>query len=181
MLLQRGPFGVIIQYLPFSLTTSTPFMVALSRPFPDGTNERSAKRQGRSVVTSTSSYSSPLRLLASPLPDLIRSVRGMGSYPLARACNVATAAAGRSSLRPTAGPSLLLRPHHQCSPVTYVTGDLAGGALPFHPEMRSDAARHEEGRNAAPFHGKIRLGRSIATTRCSSGMRFRIRSAGCEQ
>jgi hypothetical protein len=29
-------------------------MVALSRPFPDGANERSAKRQGRSFVTSTS-------------------------------------------------------------------------------------------------------------------------------
>src|SRR5262249_27260416 len=79
------------------------------------------------------------------------------------------------------GPSLLLRPHHQCAPVTYVTGDLAGGALPFHPEMRSDAARHEEGRNAAAFHDKIRLGRSIASTCCSSGRRSSIRSAGCEQ
>src|SRR6516225_1050930 len=56
MLLQRGPLGVMIQYLPFSLTTSTPLMVALSRPFPDGTNERSAKRQGRSFVTSTSDW-----------------------------------------------------------------------------------------------------------------------------
>src|SRR5262249_5469261 len=36
----------------------------------------------------------------------------------------------RTGLRPTADPSLLLRPHHQCPPVTYVTGDLAGGALP---------------------------------------------------
>jgi hypothetical protein len=52
MLLQMGPLGVVIQYLPFSLTASTPFMVALSRPFPDGANERSAKRQGRSFVTS---------------------------------------------------------------------------------------------------------------------------------
>jgi hypothetical protein len=50
MLLQRGPLGVVIQYLPFSLTTSTPFMVALSRPFPDEANDWSAKRQGRSFV-----------------------------------------------------------------------------------------------------------------------------------
>jgi hypothetical protein len=28
-MLQRGPLGVVIQYLPFSLTTSTPFIVAL--------------------------------------------------------------------------------------------------------------------------------------------------------
>jgi hypothetical protein len=71
-LLQIGPLGVVIQYLPFSLTTSTPFMVALSRPFPDGANERSAKRQGRSFVTSTSSYSNPLRLHAS-LPEHLHS------------------------------------------------------------------------------------------------------------
>jgi hypothetical protein len=59
------PVGVVIQYRPFSLETSTPFMVALSRPFPDGANERSAKRQGRLFVTSISSCSSPLPLPAS--------------------------------------------------------------------------------------------------------------------
>jgi hypothetical protein len=36
--------------LPFSLTTSTPFIVALSLPSPDGTNVRSARRHGRSLV-----------------------------------------------------------------------------------------------------------------------------------
>src|SRR5262249_42674747 len=51
IMLQRGPLGVMIQYLPFSLTTSSPFMVALSPPLPNGTNERFAKRQGRSFVT----------------------------------------------------------------------------------------------------------------------------------
>jgi|SRR6516162_7816266 len=69
MLFQRGPLGLVIQYLPFSLTTSTPLMVALSRPFPDGTNERSAKRQGRSFVTSTSDCPNP-RQLPALLPDL---------------------------------------------------------------------------------------------------------------
>jgi hypothetical protein len=37
-----------------------PLMVALSRPFPDGTNERSAKRQGRSLVTPTSAHTQRL-------------------------------------------------------------------------------------------------------------------------
>jgi Bacterial regulatory proteins, luxR family len=32
MLLHSGPLGVMVQYLPFSFTTSTPFMVAFSRP-----------------------------------------------------------------------------------------------------------------------------------------------------
>jgi len=64
MLLQRGPLGVMIQYLPFSLTISTPLMVALSRPFPDATNERFAKRQGRSFVTCTSQSSSASRFTA---------------------------------------------------------------------------------------------------------------------
>src|SRR5262249_17762599 len=69
--------------------------------------------------------------------------RGWGQLSPARACNAATAAAGGRGLCPTAGPSLLLRPHHQCPPVTYVTGDLADGALPFHAENaeRRSAAR----------------------------------------
>src|SRR5262245_60812941 len=55
MLLHSGPLGVMIQYLPFSFTTSTPLMVAFSRPFPDGTNERSATHHGRPFVTHPSS------------------------------------------------------------------------------------------------------------------------------
>jgi hypothetical protein len=43
MLLQRGPLGVKIQYLPFSLTILMPFIVAFSLPFPDGTNFSSDK------------------------------------------------------------------------------------------------------------------------------------------
>src|SRR5262249_21273714 len=64
IMLQRGPLGVMIQYLPFSLTTSSPFMVALSPPLPNGTNERFAKRQGRSFVTPTSQSSSASRFTA---------------------------------------------------------------------------------------------------------------------
>src|SRR5438046_5218165 len=61
MLLQRGPLGVKIQSLPFSLTLLTPFIVAFSLPFPDGTNVRSARRHGRSLVISTSPYPNPRR------------------------------------------------------------------------------------------------------------------------
>src|SRR5262245_39774656 len=39
----------------------------------------------------------------------------------------------------------------------------------------------EEVRNAAAFHGKIRLGRSAAIIHCSSGRQSSIRSAGREQ
>jgi hypothetical protein len=59
---QAAPGGII----PFSLTTSTPFIVALSLPSPDGTNVRSARRHGRSLVISTSPYPNPRRPRASP-------------------------------------------------------------------------------------------------------------------
>jgi hypothetical protein len=48
-------------------------------------------------------------------------------------------------------------------------------------KTRSDAAFHEEGRNATALHGKIRLGRSVAITRSRSGRRSGFRGAGREQ
>src|SRR5207247_48055 len=43
----------MIQYLPFSLMTSTPLIVALSLPSPARTKVRSVRRHGRSLVTAS--------------------------------------------------------------------------------------------------------------------------------
>src|SRR5262249_49467529 len=67
MLVHRGPLAVMIQYLPFFFTISTPLIVAFSRPFPDGTNERSAKRHGRSFVTTRHRHGPACPALAAAL------------------------------------------------------------------------------------------------------------------
>jgi hypothetical protein len=68
-----------------------------------------------------------------------------------------------------------------CPPVTYVTGDLAGSQVGSTLNAQRRSVSFEEVRNAAAFHGKIRLGRSVAIIHCSSGRQSSIRSAGREQ
>jgi hypothetical protein len=115
MLLQIGPLGVMIQYLPFSLMTSTPLIVALSLPLPAGTKVRSVRRHGRSLVTATCPSPSPLPLPAITSPWSAENAiqhNWMGFHP-SKSCEMLRSPSGRSradTFSPSAFPSRHLRP-----------------------------------------------------------------------
>jgi hypothetical protein len=100
----------MIQYLPFSLMTSTPLIVALSLPLPAGTKVRSVRRHGRSLVTATCPSPSPLPLPAITSPWSAENAiqhNWMGFHP-SKSCEMLRSPSGRSradTFSPSAFPS----------------------------------------------------------------------------